>query len=171
MYDLIIGSRWDELYLRVAVWAAVIFTAWMAVAAACFSDMWSGVSAARALGEKVHSHRLRETIGKIKDYTAVLLAFLFIDILGALFTWYKLPFFQILIAVGAILIEGWSVIENKRRKKSRASLIPELAAEIVKCAREKDAEALVHDIKNMLEKRQEEDNQTPQPQDPIIHNS
>lgn len=154
MYDLIIESRWDELYVHIAVWAAVIFTAWIAVAAACFSDMWSGVSTARALGEKVHSHRLRETIGKIKDYTGVLLAFLFIDILGALFTWYKLPFFQMLIAAGAVLIEGWSVIENKRRKSSHAALIPELAAEIVKCAREKDAEAIVYNIKNIVEKQQ-----------------
>lgn len=157
MYDLVIESRWDELYLHVAVWGAVILTVWVSVCVACFVDMWSGVSTARALGEKIHSHRLRETITKIKDYAEVLLAFLFIDVLGALFTWYKLPVFQIVIAAGAVLIEGWSVIENKRRKNSHAALLPDLAAEIVKCAREKDAEAIVHNIKSVVERQDNQD--------------
>lgn len=155
MYELIIDKQWEAIYLHAAIWAAVVFVAWVSVAIACFVDMWSGVTTARALGEKVHSHRLRETIGKVKDYTNVLLAFLFIDLLGSLFTWYQLPFFQMIIAVGAMLIEGWSVIENKKRKKSHAGIIPELAAEIVKCAREKDAEAIVDNIKNIIEKEGE----------------
>lgn len=150
MYELIVTQQWDDLYLRLALWAGIVFLAWTAVAVACFCDMWSGVAAARTLGEKIHSHRLRETVSKIKDYTGVLLAFLFIDLLGSLFSWYAMPFFQMLIAAGAILIEGWSVIENKKRKKSHAGMIPELAAQIVKCAREKDAEAIIHNIRNIV---------------------
>jgi len=153
MYELIIGKQWEAIYLHAAIWAAVVLVAWVSVAAACFIDMWSGVSTARALGEKVHSHRLRETIGKVKDYANVLLAFLFVDLLGSLFTWYQLPFFQMIIAVGAMLIEGWSVIENKKRKKSNAGLVPEIARDIVKCVREKDAEEIIDDIKNIVEKK------------------
>ena len=122
------------------------------MAVACFIDMLSGVSTARAIGEKVHSHRLRETFQKIKDYAGVMFPFMFIDIIGSLFSFYFLPFFQIVIAAGAITIEGWSVLENKKRKKSHAALIPELAKEIIQCAREKDAEALIGTIQNMSHK-------------------
>ena len=152
MYDLIIEQNWEKIQLLLTIWAIVIFIAWIGMAVACFIDMLSGVSTARAIGEKVHSHRLRETFQKIKDYAGVMFPFMFIDIIGSLFTFYFLPFFQIVIAAGAITIEGWSVLENKKRKKSHAALIPELAKEIIQCAREKDAEALIETIQNMSHK-------------------
>lgn len=152
MFEIIINNDWDGLLIRLIIWAIVIIIAWIGMAVACFVDMWSGVTTARALGEKVHSHRLRETFQKIKDYAGVLLPFMFIDIIGSLFSFYFLPFFQILISAGSILIEGWSVLENKKRKKSHAALIPELAKEIVHCAREKDAEAIIETIQNISEK-------------------
>ncbi len=152
MFEIIINNDWDGLLIRLIIWAIVIILAWIGMAVACFVDMWSGVTTARALGEKVHSHRLRETFQKIKDYAGVLLPFMFIDIIGSLFSFYFLPFFQILISAGSILIEGWSVLENKKRKKSHAALIPELAKEIVHCAREKDAEAIIETIQNISEK-------------------
>lgn len=152
MFEIIVNNDWDGLLIRLIIWAIVIILAWIGMAVACFVDMWSGVTTARALGEKVHSHRLRETFQKIKDYAGVLLPFMFIDIIGSLFSFYFLPFFQILISAGSILIEGWSVLENKKRKKSHAALIPELAKEIVHCAREKDAEAIIETIQNISEK-------------------
>ena len=152
MYDLIIEQNWEKIKLLLTIWAIVIFIAWIGMAVACFIDMLSGVSTARAIGEKVHSHRLRETFQKIKDYAGVMFPFMFIDIIGSLFSFYFLPFFQIVIAAGAITIEGWSVLENKKRKKSHAALIPELAKEIIQCAREKDAEALIETIQNMSHK-------------------
>ena len=156
MYELIISQDWDGLLIRLIVWAVVIFLAWIGMAFACFFDMLSGVNTARAIGEKVHSHRLRETFQKIKDYAGVLLPFLFMDFIGGLFSFYFLPFSQILIATGAISIEGWSVIENKKRKKSHAGLIPELAKQIVVCAREKDAEAIIETIQNITLKQDKE---------------
>ena len=72
MFDLIIEQDWDSLLLRMIIWAVVIFVAWIGMAIACFADMWSGVATARALEERVHSHRLRETVQKIKDYAGVL---------------------------------------------------------------------------------------------------
>ncbi|MDE5986844.1 MAG: hypothetical protein K2H16_06130 [Prevotella sp.] len=152
MFELIINSEWDALTLRMVLWSGVVCVTWLGMAVACFADMWSGVNTARAIGEKVHSHRLRETFQKIKDYAGVLLPFLFIDIIGSMFTFYYLPFFQIVIAMGSILIEGWSVLENKRRKKSHAALLPELVTNIVKCAREKDAEAIIDAIQRLSTK-------------------
>lgn len=149
MFELIENQNWEALQLRLLVWAAVIFIGWTGMIVACFSDMWSGVSTARAIGEDVHSHRLRETFCKIKDYAGVLLPFAFIDMIGGMFSFYILPFFEILIAIGAIMIEGKSVFENKKRKKSHAALIPELVKEIVECGRTKDAEALIETIRNI----------------------
>lgn len=156
MFDLIIAQDWDGIQLRLIIWAIVIFISWIGMAMACFVDMWSGVSTARAIGEKVHSHRLRETFQKIKDYAGVMFPFMFIDIIGSLFSFYFLPFFQIITGAGAIIIEGWSVLENKKRKKSHAALIPELAKDIIQCAREKDAEALIETIQNLSHKKQEQ---------------
>lgn len=152
MFELIVEQNWDALTLRMILWSGVVCVAWLGMAVACFADMWSGVSTARAIGEKVHSHRLRETFQKIKDYAGVLLPFLFIDIIGSMFTFYYLPFFQIVIATGSILIEGWSVLENKKRKCSHAALLPELVSSIVKCAREKDAEAIIEAVQRLSTK-------------------
>lgn len=148
MFELILAKSWDELTWRLIVWGTVIFVAWIGMAVACLADMWSGVSCARAIGEKIHSHRLRETFNKVKDYAGVLLPFMFVDLIGGLFSWYSLPFFQIIIGTGSIFIEGWSIFENKKRKKSHAALLPELAKQIIECAREKDAEAIIEAIMN-----------------------
>lgn len=153
MFELIIEKNWDALTLRMILWSGVVCVTWLGMAVACFADMWSGVSTARAIGEKVHSHRLRETFQKIKDYAGVLLPFLCIDVIGSMFTFYYLPFFQIFIAAGSIFIEGWSVIENKKRKRCHAALLPELVANIVKCAREKDAEAIIDAIQRLSTKK------------------
>lgn len=153
MFELIIEKNWDALTLRMILWSGVVCVTWLGMAVACFADMWSGVSTARAIGEKVHSHRLRETFQKIKDYAGVLLPFLCIDVIGSMFKFYYLPFFQIFIAAGSILIEGWSVIENKKRKRCHAALLPELVANIVKCAREKDAEAIIDAIQRLSTKK------------------
>lgn len=152
MFELIKTQDWDALQAHLTVFALVIFLAWTGMVVACLADLVSGVDAAKTIGEKLHSHGLRETVKKVKDYTGVMFPFLFIDIIGSLFSWYMLPYVELVIAVGAILIEGFSVIENKRRKHSHAALIPELAKEIINCTRQKDAEALVEAIKKLSEK-------------------
>ena len=152
MFELIKTQNWDALQAHLTVFALVIFLAWTGMVVACLADLISGVDAAKTIGEKLHSHGLRETVKKVKDYTGVMFPFLFIDIIGSLFSWYMLPYVELVIAVGAILIEGFSVIENKRRKHSHAALIPELAKEIINCTRQKDAEALVEAIKKLSEK-------------------
>lgn len=149
MFELIITKDWDSIELRLVLWAGIIFFVWTSMAIACIVDLYSGVSTAKALGQKIHSHGLRDTMQKIKDYAGVMLPFLFVDMIGSLFSFYYLPFIEIVIGIGSIFIEGWSVFENNKRKKSGAGLIPELAKDIVKCAREKDAEALIESIQNI----------------------
>lgn len=154
MLELFLSGDYGSLKVRLIVWSVVILIAWVGMAVACFADMWSGVSTAKALGEKIHSHRLRETLNKIKDYAGVMLPFLFVDIIGSMFSWYDMPFAQILLGLGAIFIEGWSIFENKKRKKSHAALLPDLIKQIIECGREKDAEAIIEAVEKAKELRE-----------------
>lgn len=149
MYEQLITGDWETLKLRLSVWAGLAMAAWVSVAVACLCDMWSGVRAARKLGEKVHSHRLRETVEKIREYAGVLLPFLFVDAMGAVLPWYGLPYAQMLIALGGVTLEAVSIFENRRRARSRSALIPRLAESVVKCVRRKDAESLIKDIESI----------------------
>lgn len=149
MLELIKAQDWDALQTHCTLFALVVFVAWIGMVAACMADLVSGVDAAKAIGEKLHSHGLRETVKKVKDYTGVMFPFMFIDIIGSVFSWYTLPYVEMAIAVGSILIEGWSVIENKRRKHSHAALLPEMVKEVIGCSREKDAVALIEAIQKV----------------------
>lgn len=155
MYEQLIAGDWDTLRIRLTVWASLAMAAWAAVAVACLCDMWSGVRAARRLGEKVHSHRLRETVEKIREYAGVLLPFLLVDAMGAALPWYGLPYAQMLISLGGVTLEAVSIFENRRRSRSRSALIPRLAESVVKCVRRKDAEQLVKDIESLALKERE----------------
>lgn len=156
MLDLIMKQDWDGVQFRITVYAIIILIAYTGMIVSCVTDLISGIDAARAIGEKLHSHGLRETVKKIKDYTAVMFPFLFIDIIGSLFEFYFLPFATLLIMIGSMLIEGWSVVENKRRKHSHAALLPTLAKEIIECTREKDAVAIIETIQKTVTTKKEE---------------
>lgn len=156
MLDLILQQNWSAVQFRIMVYAIIVLVAYLGMIVACLTDLMSGIDAARAIGEKLHSHGLRETVKKIKDYTAVMFPFLFIDIIGSLFEFYFLPFATLLTMCGSMLIEGWSVVENKRRKHSHAALLPTLAKEIIECTREKDAVALIETIQKTVSTKKEE---------------
>ena len=114
---------------------------------ASFIDMWSGIDAAKANKEHIDSKGLRRTVNKAIDYFRVLLFGAMIDALGLFFSWYVAPYAMILVTVGIIVIEGRSVIENARKKKSHAAEIVNIIKQIVECADEKDAEKLIGLIK------------------------
>ncbi len=132
----------DEILMRVGV----VLLAWVMILAACLVDFWSGCSTARAIGQRLNSHGFRKTLEKVGDYMKVSVVALLFDILGSLFTWYQLPYATIVVAVGAILIEGTSVFENSRRKKSNAAKLTDMAQKIVKAVTEKDAQAIIDAI-------------------------
>ena len=86
----------------------IAFLLCVLVCAAALIDMWTGIDAARANKEKIMSHGLRKTIRKIIDYLRIVFFFLLIDILGAVFVWYNLPYCAILSTLGVLLIEDYS---------------------------------------------------------------
>ena len=71
-----------------------------------------------------------------------------IDILGIFFPWYELPYACVLVTLGVLLIEGKSVIENLKKKRSSAAGIIDMVDKIISCADEKDARKIITLIKS-----------------------
>lgn len=125
----------------------IAFLLCVLVCAAALIDMWTGIDAAKTNKEKIMSHGLRKTVRKVIDYLRIVYFFLLIDILGAVFVWYNLPYCAILATLGVLLIEGRSVIENLRKKQSAASKVVDAVQEIISCVDSEKAQKIVEMIK------------------------
>ena len=121
----------------------IIFICSLLICIACLMDMWTGIDAARANKEKIRSKPLRKTGVKIVDYFRLIIIFVLIDILGLCFPWYNLPYGAIIGTAGVLFVEGFSVVENLRRKRSHAAEVADVAAKIVKCLTTEDAEKII----------------------------
>lgn len=125
----------------------IIFTCLILISVACMLDMWTGIEAAKANSEKIRSKPLRYTVSKIVDYYRLVIFFVLIDVLGLCFPWYNLPYGAIIGTVGVLCVEGFSVIENLRRKKSHAAEVAVMAAKIVECLSPDEAKKIIKVIK------------------------
>lgn len=125
----------------------IIFICSILICIACLMDMWTGIDAARANKEKIRSKPLRKTGVKIVDYFRLIIIFVLIDVLGLCFPWYNLPYGAIIGTAGVLFVEGFSVVENLRRKRSHAAEVADVAAKIVKCLTTEDAEKIIKMIK------------------------
>lgn len=134
----------------------IIFICCVVIIVAVLLDLSTGVSAARKNGEKIKSRILRRTITKILDYLRVLLFGVMIDVLGLSFTWYSAPYCAILVAVGVVLIEAKSVLENYNKSKSAARQLPNILGQIIEAATDEDAKKIIQIIKSndIKEKRE-----------------
>lgn len=126
---------------------AIAFLLCVLVCAAALIDMWTGIDAAKTNKERIMSHGLRKTVRKIIDYLRIVYFFLLIDILGAIFTWYNLPYCAILATLGVLLIEGRSVIENSKKKKSAAGRVVDAVQEIISCVDSEKAKSIIEMLK------------------------
>lgn len=127
----------------------VTLMCWLTMFFSVLVDMWDGVQTARFMKEKVDSKGLRRTFAKAGDYWRMMLFGLMFDSLGLLFPWYILPYMTMVITVGVLVIEFRSVWEHNRRKRSHAAELPNVIANIIKCASEKDALELINKIKEV----------------------
>lgn len=125
----------------------IAFLICVLVCAAALIDMWTGIDAARTNKERIMSHGLRKTVSKIIDYLRIVYFFLLIDILGAVFAWYNLPYCAILATLGVLLIEGRSVIENSKKKQSAAGRVVDAVQEIIACVDSEKAQKIIEMIK------------------------
>ena len=126
---------------------AIIFVCLVLIVFACLLDMWTGIDAARANKEKICSRPLRKTGTKIVDYYRLVMFFILIDILGLCFPWYNLPYGAIIGTSGVLFVEGFSVVENLRKKKSHAADVADMAAKIVECLTPEEAQKIIKKIK------------------------
>lgn len=160
MKELIIDGTFTGVQLHFTITLAC----WGLMLLAVIIDMWSGVSAAKAVGEQINSHGLRRTFAKAGDYWRIMLFGLFFDLLGLLFPQFLLPYATLIITAGVLLIELRSVIENARKKKSAAADIPDIIKEVMKAIDKKSAIDVLDkiadtpktEIKNVVENVKEE---------------
>lgn len=146
MLEQLVNGEYQAAVTKALLGASVILISWFLVFAACLVDMWSGISAAKALKEPLNSHGFRKTMTKVGDYFKVsLIGFLF-DLIGFLFSFYTLPFASLLVTLGVLIIEGKSVMENVERKKSKAGELRRTLKDIIDAASEKDAKKILKKI-------------------------
>lgn len=125
----------------------IIFVCCVFVVFATFFDFWTAYEAVKARKGKLSSHPMRKTGQKIIDYLRLVLYVLMIDVLGLMvFPFYSIPFFVVLLTLGILLREGWSMKENYELKQSNAVEAIDMAAEIVKCITKEEAEKLIKAI-------------------------
>lgn len=133
-------------FKHIQLFVVVILAMWMLQVLAVCIDFWSGTNTAKSLGQKLNSNGFRRSFVKLGDYWRVALMFLLIDVIGSLFACYNLPFATMLVTLAVIGIEGRSVWENAKSKKSQAAKLPDTIRDIIKCVTVKEAEELLKRI-------------------------
>ena len=151
MFELLEKQDMEAIVNYLLIRMAIVLICWAFVFVANFVDFWSGRNTARAIGEHIDSKGYRRTFIKIGDYYRVLIFALLFDLIGSLFTFYKLPFASLLGSISVIAIECASVIENSRRKTSHAAEVPEIIKKIIQCATTKDGEKILEEIRKELQ--------------------
>ena len=153
MFELLEKQDMEAIVNYLLIRMAIVLICWAFVFVANFVDFWSGRNTARAIGEHIDSKGYRRTFIKIGDYYRVLIFALLFDLIGSLFSFYKLPFASLLGSISVIAIECASVLENSRRKKSHAAEVPEIIKKIIQCATTKDGEKILAEITEELKKK------------------
>lgn len=133
---------------------AVSVALWLLVIAAIMLDLWDGVYTAKATHQRIHSHKLRATIGKVSEYWRLMLVGFIIDTIGVLFPVYALPFLSIVFCIGLIGVEAKSMLEHAKRRKSKALEAKEIISMVVACASEGDAHSVLEKINEYLNNKQ-----------------
>lgn len=131
----------------VMIRVCIVLVCWLFMVTSVLIDFWSGVTTAKAIGEKLKSKGFRQTITKAADYIRVMLFAVMFDALGLCFVhFYSLPFITMISTMAIMLIEGKSVIENSRRKKAHAAEVPEVVKKIIKAVTTKQATELLEQL-------------------------
>lgn len=158
MFELLEKQDMEAIVNYLLIRMAIVLICWAFVFVANFVDFWSGRDTAKAIGEHIDSKGYRRTFVKIGDYYRVLIFALLFDLIGSLFTFYKLPFVTMLGSISVIAIELASVIENSKRKKSHAAEVPDIIKKIIQCATTKDGEKILEEITKELNNKRHENN-------------
>lgn len=126
----------------------IIFMCCILIIAACLIDLWTGIDAAKKNRERIRSKALRRTVAKVIDYLRVVVFGVLVDVLGLAFPWYSIPYFAIISALGILVIEGKSVLENLQKKRSSAAQVVDIIQAIVDATDNDTAEKIIKAIKD-----------------------
>ena len=147
MNDII---SYEKAFLFLGIFAAVCLFDILAI----MLDLWDGVYTAKSVGEKIHSHKLRITIGKMSEYWRFLIIGFLVDCILSFFSFYILPFVVVLFGVGLIIVEAKSMFEHAQRRKSKASELPSILKKIVSVKNTQEARELLKDITEYINSNQ-----------------
>lgn len=134
----------DKFMLFLGVFLAVCILVILAI----MLDLWDGVHTARRTGERVHSHKLRVTMGKMSEYWRFILIGFLVDCLGLFFSFYILPFVAVVFGAGLIAVEAKSMFEHANRRKSHVTELPDIVGKIMGAVTRKDAERILEMIRD-----------------------
>lgn len=126
----------------------IIFMCCILIIVACLIDLWTGIDAAKKNKERIRSRALRRTVAKAIDYLRVVVFGVLVDVLGLAFPWYSIPYFAIICALGILVIEGKSVLENLQKKRSSAAQVVDIIQAIVEATDNDTAEKIIKAIKD-----------------------
>ena len=129
----------------------IILAMWVMMCVAVCVDLWAGTDSAKARGEKIYSGGLRRTFAKLGDYWRIQVMALIFDLIGSCIDWYTLPFASMLVTAAIVLIEGRSVWENEKAKKSQVAKLPDAIRAILQCSDVKTAEQLLNKLKEVTD--------------------
>lgn len=150
MLELIEAKNINALMFFIAIRVGIILVCWFFMVVSSIVDFWSGITTAKALGQTLMSHGFRRTVTKIGDYVRLMLFALMFDILGSLLSFYIVPFATILCTIAVIYIEGKSVVENSKRKKTHAADVPYIVKKIVQAATTEQGHEILNEITKII---------------------
>lgn len=134
----------DKVYLFLGIFLGVCIL----VITAILLDLWDGVHTARKTNQRVHSHKLRVTIGKMSEYWRFIMIGFLVDCLGVVFSFYILPFVALVFGAGLIAVEAKSMFEHANRRKSHTAELPDIVSSIISAVDKKDAHRILERIKS-----------------------
>lgn len=134
----------NKVYLFLGIFLAVCIL----VITAIMLDLWDGVHTARKINQRVHSHKLRVTIGKMSEYWRFIMIGFLVDCLGIIFSFYVLPFVAVLFGAGLIVVEAKSMFEHANRRRSHLTELPDIVKSIIKAVDEKDAHKIINQLQS-----------------------
>lgn len=138
----------------------LIFICAVAILLAVLIDLSTGIERAKKCKERIKSRILRRTISKVVDYYRLLFFGVIIDVLGLAFVWYNMPYCAVVVAVGAVLIEAKSVLENYHQMKSPAAEMPDMTAAAIKASTRRETAAVIEIIKDNVREENEHTKRT-----------
>lgn len=116
---------------KLQLFGLILIVALAATLIAVLLDLRDGVATARRCGQAIRSNKLRVTVTKIIEYWQFVFLGFLADVIAGFAEFYWLPFVAIIFSIGVIILEGKSMFEHARRRKSGVAKLPSTVADIL----------------------------------------